>query len=439
MYSQKNNRLIKFTLIMAMLLMRATLIFCQDYLLVCNNNEIFEPDFVDFNKKVAYAESLVEAGQQLSAIEHYEKIVQQYPDHLKAWKRLAQLCSWNNIGEKAIGCYEKIMLLNPVDTETAKLLAQQYIWNNRQLEAIDLLERVLVLESGNLKIHRQLAQLYGTRGEAKYYRISDSNQIAREQIPLNFQYYQSSRWEYNFSVAQQRIADGRLDSTMVGYGALVGARFHFNQQTSILLRLAATHYSSNWSPFSFEWQVNQSFFNRLYTNFFYGQSETREGVRAVADKIRIQSYGAEFFWQMMKRWSLSGSIKCENYSDDNKKITAVLGSNLTLKLANPRLALYGYYSYQDFQKIYRTSFPYWTPNELETYSVGLSSEQQLFSWLNLGGGYGFANQQSIVSQNFNLKIGILVSRFSGLYLEYVKSGSEVYNAKSISLYYQHRF
>ena len=170
--------------------MRATLIFCQDYLLVCNNNEIFEPDFVDFNKKVAYAESLVEAGQQLSAIEHYEKIVQQYPDHLKAWKRLA---------------------------------------------------------------------------------------------------------------------------------------------------------------------------------------------------------------------------------------------------------LYGYYSYQDFQKIYRTSFPYWTPNELETYSVGLSSEQQLFSWLNLGGGYGFANQQSIVSQNFNLKIGILVSRFSGLYLEYVKSGSEVYNAKSISLYYQHRF
>lgn len=132
----------------------------QEYMLVLNEGRFFSSEFKNLETRVKNAEALIAKEKQGEAITKYEEILNDFPDHLKSWNRLADLYSWNNMNDKSIQCYEKIIQLNPMDNKTKSKLAQQYIWNNRQLEAIDLLEKVLVLEPGNLAVHRQLADLY---------------------------------------------------------------------------------------------------------------------------------------------------------------------------------------------------------------------------------------------------------------------------------------
>ncbi|OQX96638.1 hypothetical protein B6I21_00395 [candidate division KSB1 bacterium 4572_119] len=622
------------------------ILFPQDYLLVYNSEKIFKPDFQDLDKSIQLAEELVEKNEQLKAIKQYEKIVEEYPDHLSSWRRLAQLYTWNSMNEKAVACYEKIVRLNPVDSETMKTLAQQYIWADKQLKAIDLLENVLVLEQDNLEVHHQLAQLYswnnmndlavkqyerivkldptdtktkkilaknyfwsnrvkdgirilenvlelepdsvsireelaqqyvwnnmnkkaigqyeeilklqpdnfevqkklaqqymwnnrpadaailyeqlletepqndffkkqlsnafiwsgqgnkaekillkilneqpynkeilwslaelqrwsgkwdlaktnlnkllkfepnnkkardmligirreyGTFLEARYNRISDSNKLTREQIPVGVTCFCSRFWEYQFKAARNRIWDGRLDSSLVGYGGLMSSKFNFTTNTSMLVEIAATHYSSSWTPLAFRMQINQKFFNRLHTNVRYTRSESREGVRAITNKIMLGGVKGEFYWQLTKRLSLSGLYSDVSYSDDNNKKTATLASYFSMKLKNPRLVFFVYYSYEDFKKIYSSSLPYWTPDELATSAVGFNVEHEFSNFINASAGYSLVNQQSIYSHNFSGKLGIYFMKYNGVFIEFLKNGSDVYNAESVSVYYQHRF
>ena len=622
------------------------LIWAQDVVLVYGGKPLFLEDDKKLSKQVQAAESLIEDNKQMEAIRKYEQIVKVYPAHLKSWKRLAQLYSWNNMGEKAISCYKKIIELDPVDTEAKKTLAQYYIWNNRQLEAIELLEKVVMFEPDNIELRRQLAQLYswnnmpdkaikeyeaivrsdstdttiikllannyfwtnrplkgikmlervvalepdslnfrkqlaqqyiwnempqqaivqyeeilkrdpedgeileklaqqyiwnnrskeaaklyeklvgkkpdnlnfnmqlarayqwsnqgekaekplqevlkqqpynkeallslaelqrwsgrwdmakdnlekllqidpknqkarqllaGIREEygtvlyGRYYRISDSNQIIREEIPIVAKVDYNHHWQYQFAVKEYRVKDERLDSLQIGYHVQARLKYNFSPRTSTFVKLGLTNYSSGWTPFSFKIQLNQSFFNRIYTNFQFYQTETREGVRALTDRIVIHGVMGELFWQINRRLSCSGTYQRHFYSDNNDKLTTSTGINYSQKIKASKLILYGYYVYEDFRNIYPSSFPYWTPEQLSTISLGVNLTHNFNNWLYLGWGYALTNQQGIYSNNFSGEAMISLTKYDRISFQYLKNGSKIYHAESYNIFFQHRF
>jgi len=410
------------------------------------------------------------------AIEQYEEIIKRDTTDVESTKKLAQQYMWNNRPADAAGLYEKIIKYEPANSHFTMQLARAYLWSNQSNKAElplaevlkqqpgnkeamlllaeiqrwsgrwDLaktnLQKLLVFEPENQKAKELLTgirQNYGTQAEARYYRISDSNELTRAEIPIGINYFYNRHWEYVSSVAQFSVKDGRLDSTLIGYGVRFSAKYNFTKNSAALVELAVTNYSSSWTPVSVKVQLNQNFFDRLYTNIRYQRTESREGVKALLNKIAINSFKGEFYLQATKRWSFSGVYNHNFYSDDNVKIAATAGSNYSLLLKNPKLTMYGYYAYEDFKNIYPTSLPYWTPDKLSTASLGLNIDQNLCKWLSLGLGYALTNQQQVNSNNFSGKVVFNFSKFDKLYLQYLKNGSDVYNAESVLAYFQHRF
>ncbi|MBC8185904.1 tetratricopeptide repeat protein [candidate division KSB1 bacterium] len=633
-------------LLLITLITQPDYINAQEQLFADNLGDLFLMRSGEFKAKIKEAEALIENGNQFQAIAEYEKIVEEYPDHVSSWKRLAQLYNRNDKPEKSVTCYEKIVEANPLDSQAMKILAQNYIRNDRQKDAINLLEKVVVLEPDSLRIHKKLARLYsgnnmpkklinqyekivqldstdtqtmkklaanyswdkkpllaikileafinnhpdslhirrelaeqyewndmsknaiiqyeeiikrdfndiklmkklaqqymwnnrsadavpllrkilfsepenidckiqlanayvcsnqaeraerplleilqkqpynkevmlslaerqqesgkwdlakqklkkllrldpnnekarelltgirrqyGTFPEARYYRISDSNKLTREQLPLTAACFFNRQWEYVFSAAHYRVLDGRLDSTLAGYGAKVAAKYNYSPNTSSVVEFAVANYSTNWTPLSFQIQFNQRFFDKIYTNVRYFRTETREGVRALTGKILLDGYRGELYCQVTKRWSLSGDYTFQTYSDKNRKIIANARSNFLIKLNNPKLYIFGCHSFIDFKNIYSGSLPYWTPEALSTSSLGLNFDLNFSSWLNLGGGYSLANQRTINSHNFNGQMGININRYGKFFFQYVKNGSKIYNTENYLAYFQYRF
>ncbi len=597
-------------------------------------------------KKIAQAEAYVAADKQLKAIEVYESIVKTNPDHLKSWQRLAQLYSWNDMGDKAVQSYEQIVRLSPSDTEAKKTLAQYYLWNDRQIKAIVLYEKILEDEPNNTEIYRKLAQLYswnglsakaihtyeqiikldekdiatmkvladqyfwddrtdegirlleriadlepdslqfrkklaqqqswnnqtkpaveqyqiilekspedkeilkklaqqlmwnnqpadaaplyerlirlepdslnhknqlaraylwsgqsrkaeepllnvlkekplhkesllslaeierwsgrwdqakqrleklllfypeneqasvllrdirknyGTLLEAKYSRLSDSNEITRETIPISTVFHRNRFWDFGYQAARYRVFDDRLDSTTVGYGAQAVVNYHPTVSSKLGIEIGAINYSSNWTPFSLKFQFSQTIKEKMTAQIRYERHETQEGVRALADRIVLNGLITEIYWQVFRRWAISGNYQQFSYSDDNQKISTTAATYLTLKLKNPNIVTFAYYLFEDFDKIYLNSRPYWTPNELSTGSIGLNLKQTISQFAEIGAGYAITRQQGINSNNFNGSLAINFSDFSRFFISYLKTGSEVYHSTNFIVSFQHRF
>jgi len=432
------------------------------------------PDSLNIRKELAQQYEWNEMPK--NAIKQYEEIIKRDSTDIELMKKLAQQHMWNNRSADAVPLFRKILISEPENINVKIRLANAYLWSEQGAKAerplLEILHKqpynkaamlslaelqrwsgkwdlakqkltkLLQLDPNNEKAKELLTgirQEYGTFPEARYYRISDSNKLTREQLPLTATCFFNRFWEYIFSATHYRVLDGRLDSTMSGYGAKVAAKYNYSPSTSSVVELAVANYSTNWTPLSFKIQLNQRLFGKIFTNVKYFRTETREGVRALINKILLDGYAGEFYYQVTKRWSLSGNYLFQTYSDNNRKITATAGSNFIIKLNNPKLYLYGDHSFEDFKNIYSNSLPYWTPEELSTSSVGLNISHNFYSWINLGGGYSLTNQRAVYSHNFNGQIGITFSKYGKLFFQYIKNGSKIYNAESFLAYFQYRF
>jgi len=404
--------------------------------------EIIKRDSTDFKLMKKLAQQYLWNNRPADAAELYQQLLESEPDNLHFKMQLANAYLWSNQGKKAEQPLSQILVKQPYNKDALLSLAELQRWAGKWDLAKEKLEKLLLFDPKNEKAKELLngiRQQYGNLSEARYYRISDSNKLTREQLPLAINYFFNHHWEYVFSAAHYRVEDGRLDSKLIGYGARLKAKYNYSTNTSSILELAITNYSSNWSPFSFNLQFNKNFFDKLFTNIRYFSSETKEGVKALKEKIVINGFAGEFYLQATKRWSLSGIYSKNSYSDNNIKVSATAGSNFIIFLNNPKVFIYGYYSYEDFKNIYSSSLPYWTPDKLSTASLGLKVDQNFGRWLSLGAGYALTNQQAVYSNNYSGQVGINFSKFGKFFFQYVKNGSSVYNAESFLAYLQYRF
>ncbi len=433
-----------------------------------------EPDTLELRKKLA--QHYVWNNQPEKAIDQYKAILEKNPDDRNVLKKLAQQYMWNNNPGQAALFYEKLISLEPDSINHKIQLTHAYLWSNQSAKAEkplheilqrqpfnkdalmslaeierwsgrwDLaksrLEKVKISDTKNkrvLELLRDIRNNYGSFISAKYTRLSDSNLITRESMPLGATCFHNRKWDFQYQTAQYRVTDDRLDSTLVGYGARAEANYHPFVSTTISIELGAVNYSSNWTPFSAKVQLLQSIKGKFTGKLAFEQHETEEGVRALRDRIILRGFSSEAYWQIFPRLAISGNYQQFRYSDDNKKITATAASWLTIKMQKPNLYMYGYYLYEDFDKIYPTSLPYWTPERLKTSSFGFNAKQPISRLVSLEAGYALTRQQGINSNNVNSGVEISFTGFDKFSFRYQKSGSEVYHYTNLVAYFEYRF
>jgi len=158
------------------------------------------------------AEALVAQNDQLAAIKLYEKYLATDSLNQKAWYRLAQLYSWNDMPDKALYCYEQLAKLDPLDKDVLQKLAQYYVWTDRQKEAIHIYRKLIMLDPENIEYHKKLAQLYSwndmpDRAIAEYEKIVrlDSTDIQTMKI-LAQNYFWTDRAKEGIHLLQKIVA-----------------------------------------------------------------------------------------------------------------------------------------------------------------------------------------------------------------------------------------
>ncbi|NIA29158.1 MAG: tetratricopeptide repeat protein, partial [Actinobacteria bacterium] len=430
------------------------------------------PDSLSVRRQLA--QQYVWQSMPRKAAKQYEEILSRNPQNIELMKKLAQLYSALNNYKKAIILYKFLLQKDPNDHKLLLLLAKNYLWsgntnaakkefikyianNPSDKEALLLLgeiqrwsgewdkaksnlQKVLILSPQNKKAKELLTGIrkeYGPLIESKYSRIKDSNQLTREDIPLAFYYFINRHWLVQTGISRLKILDGRIDSSLVGLSGSYAVQYNITQNTGLLIEFSPHAYRSGWIAWGGKVQFIKNFFGRIYTNFGYYRKETQEGVQALFDKIMINGFTGNIYWQIIPRWYISTQMDYGNYSDANTKTTAVFSTQFSLFL-KPKISLFGIYSYENFEKLYQTSLPYWTPNKLHTISSGLKIEQNIKA-LSAGVGVYLTRQQDVISQNLFTELGFSFTAFDKLFIRYEKTGSTVYNSKSLQAFYQHRF
>ena len=433
-----------------------------------------EPDSLQYRKKLAQA--LIWNDQPQQAIEQYEKILQMEPNDTLTLKSLAQQYLWNNQPQKAAPLWQKLMEMFPDSINFKMNLANSYLWSNQSSKArkplLEILqqqplnkdvllslaeierwsgkwdiakkrlEKVKYIDPHNermLKLLKEIRQNYGTFVLAKYTRLSDSNLITRETFPLSAACFYNHFWDFNYQAAQYRVTDSKVDSALIGYGMLVSANFHPFPNTTITLGLGAIDYSSNWTPWQAKLQLTRTWRGKLTTKLSFERQETQEGVRALTEKIVLQGLSAEMYWQILTKLALAGNYQLFKYSDDNQKLTLTGATYWTIHQNRPNVYLYSYYLYENFEKIYLSSLPYWTPDQLVTKSIGFAMKHPFFKFMSLELGYGLTRQQGINSNNYNANLVLSFTDFDKLVFSYQKLGSKIYHSEYLTISFGHRF
>ena len=374
------------------------------------------------------------------AAEIYRTLLRKNPDDVKTRLALARVYLWSDKSALAAREFEKYLQLEPNDIEARLLLAEIQRWSGQWDKAKQHLQKVLAMDAGNekaLKLLRSIRKDYGPMFKGQYSYIRDSNQITRQEIPLGYYYYFNRHWQVQVGLQRINVSDGRVDSTLSGYGATIAAQYTTSPQQSFRLQVSPLTYQSSWNPLIVHLDYTRNVADRVYINFGLYRSETREGVQALLQRIVTHGIKGSLYWQITSRWSAFALYNRGLYSDDNGKVTASFQSEYAV-FAEPRIALYYFHSYEDFERIYPTSLPYWTPDRLQTASIGISAEKTFLRRLSAKLGFALTRQQKVLAKNVHFQFGLQMTEFDRLFLQYDETGSTVYNARSIQLSYHHR-
>ena len=438
--------------------------------------KIIEKDTTDIPILKILAQNYFWTERPKKGIKLLEKIVASEPDSIEYRRQLAQQYIWNDMQDKAIIQDEEILKYDPTDSTTIKQLAKLYTWNNAHEKAVPLYRtllnqnpdndsiRLLLGESQyyaskwydakknfmqiekndfkNKKIEeflKNINTIYSPHLTLEFSHMDDSNKLSWQQFPLFYSMYTNNKWEFNTKILGQRIIDSKIDSTVKSVGLEIGSHYHASKNLTSEFNIGISTFSSKWTPLNYKIKLNYNIKNRIYTYISYQHLESNESVISICEKITTNKILAAVYHEITKKWNMSGQINFSFYSDNNTKKTFSLSSNYFLIKKNPSLIFYSYYIYEDFVKIYQSSFPYWTPDKLETFSAGVNITQQFQSWLMVGGGYGLAKQGKLLANNFRLNIRTIFLKNHRFTLQFEQSGAKVYNSNLLKVNYHYRF
>jgi hypothetical protein len=336
----------------------------------------------------------------------------------------------------------RVVHAEPANTDALLLLAELERWSGGWDDARARLRRVLKLDPTNRRARELLAGLrreHGPQAHSSAVRTTDANRLTIEEIPLRAEVEPNRRWLVAAEVTRRRLASGLTADRVTGNEIAASARLAFSPAGSVLLALGRTSYSSGWAPGTARLQLSQRFADRLYTTARLVRVESREGVRALQQRIGTDRAEGEVYYQASPRASISGTIQRIGYSDDNVRVVAAAFASWRFMQRNPGLTLYVGDAYEDTRRIYPTAIPYWTPDRLNTASAQLAAEQPLGRTVRLRGTLGVASQRGVTSSVYGARLQLAETGYHRLLVEFERLGSRVYFHRRTQASYQYRF
>ncbi len=404
--------------------------------------KIVELNPSDFEYKKILAQQYLQHDRTTEALPICEEIVQNEPDNMDFRMQLAKIYISNMQQREAEIMLQQVINSPATNFEALLLLAQLEYDSQKWVSAKDKLAEILLFQPDNsqaLKIMQAIRSQYNPKLELKFERISDSNQIIREQIPVGMTYFQNKSWAYRIAVSECFVSDGKLNTGMNGTALNFATIYNFSLNGFAELGFGAVGYSSGWLPFSLQFRFTQRFFDRINVTANYRHQEARNGVRALENEIRMQSVSGEIFWQTKKRLRFLGKYIHQSFTDMNSAKSAAFNMEYDLMLENPRIRIKADYTYDDCEHIYPNALPYWTPDNLKGLNFGFSIAHHFGSWSDVELGYTYASQNSTFCHNFSGQIGIRLTPFDKLNFQYIKDGSDFYRTEKVQVFFQHRF
>jgi hypothetical protein len=290
-------------------------------------------------------------------------------------------------------------------------------------KALGYAEQLLEVEPDNQvakKILGEIRSRYSDYLIGEFKRLSDTNKLTKVIYPFEIKFFLSRFWEFNFNFERVDLKDDRIGGRGMGYGGILNFKYNFSRGNWFEVGGGAFKYGGDvFAVWRFVLSLN--LFDRIYPQFVYKRSENREGVKAIEEKILIDDFAMTIYYQVTPIFGVSFLGDYGIFSDGNIKRTFGSYFNLILLKKNPQVVLSGFYAFEDFDTIYVSAIPYWTPNNLSTYWFELGVEQGFGDRFSLGTSGAFAKSPRYpVSLNYRFyaKVGIKKFELYGLYERY---------------------
>ncbi len=403
--------------------------------------KIIQLDPFDTETMIELAQQLVWNDQQLKAILIYEKLVRIFPDSLNFHWMLCQLLVWNNKSDEARSEIERFLRKFPRHKEALGLAVQLFYYSGQWDKALGYAEQLLEVEPDNQvakKILNEIKSQYSDYLIGEFKRLSDTNKLTKVIYPFEMKFFLNRFWEFNFNFERVDIRDDRIGGRAMGYGGILSFKYNFSRGSSFEFGSGVFKYGGDLFAI-WRFALSLSLFDRIYPQFAYKRSENREGVKAIGEKILIDDFAMTVYYQVTQILGVSFLGDYGIFSDGNIKRTFGSYFNLVFLKRNPQVMLWGFYAFEDFDTIYVDAIPYWTPNNLSTYWIGLEVQQDFGGLFSVGTSGAVAKSPGYpasVNYRFYGKVGIKGFELYGLYERY---GSRVYNYRFFRFYAKFRF
>ncbi len=406
--------------------------------------KIVEIDPFDYETAIQLAQQYVWNDQQLKAIPLYRKLVFTFPDSSSYHWMLCQLLVWNNRSDEAKEELEKFLKKFPQHKQAIELAMQLHYysgeWDMAKKEAEELL-RIDPQNQTAMRIIDEIKANYSNYvlGEARWLR--DSNKLTKIVTPIESRYFINRFFEMKLNFERVELRDGRIQGRSDGYGGLVRMKYNLLRRVYFDFGAGVFKYGVNIFPV-WDFTLGLNLFDRIYPQFTYKRIENREGVKAVEEKIYVDDFLLTIYNQIFPPLGLSFLAEYGVYSDGNIKRTFASYINLTISKRNPQIMFVSFYAFENFDSIYVTSIPYWTPNNLSTYWVEINFKQDILRWFSVGTAMAMVfardgSERYPNSLNYRFFGDVKTQSFE-LYSLYERYGSAVYNYRAFRTYLKFR-
>lgn len=386
---------------------------------------------------------LMAAEQHTAAAMVYRQVVEADASNTEARLILAKALAWSDQPDQALGHLKVVLRQAPDSAEALLLAGELQRWKPvAWFAGKQNLERLLTLDPDNERARQLLRGLrrdYGPTLQAQFGRVTDSNGLTREEIPLAFAGWASGAWKLAAFTGYSRLADARAgrEQPISSYDLAGAVTRGFPSGTTVHARLGASVFASGWTPMTGRLELRQNVFRAASVTLSAARDNVPGSAKALQERILQHRLRGAWYARPLRRLEVWGQGTYVRYSDQNEGSLASVSARLYAFLEKPMLALLSTYSYQDTKRIHPHSRPYWTPHELSTFSSRLEFEHPLSSWLTVGGSYGVARQEE-VSQNFGIELKIAPGDFHAFEAAFEQTGSDVYASSMFTVRYAYR-
>jgi tetratricopeptide (TPR) repeat protein len=398
--------------------------------------------------KTHFLQSLLWTQRYEEVIAYGEPMLATTPDHVDRRFLVAQAQAWSNQPQAALAHLDTLLSAVPHHAEALLLAGELQRWEPTQWPAArGKLHRALALlpdtSANAARAHtllRGLRRDYGSAVETRLHHQTDSNERSHTYAPIRTNIRLGGLWRGIVEAGPHWFHDAQLSpdaAGLRGYEGRAGVHTRLPSGTALQLSGTATVYAPGWSAFGGTVQVQQPL-GPLTLSTQYHHREARESVASLQSGIRTHRLDGSVELRAGNWLTLTGQGAHTWYSNNNRR-EALAGAARLRVLGEPfTVALLGRYRYENTERIFSDSRPYWTPDQLHTLSGALSLDLPLTSGLTLGGTYGLSDQDGVLGHDYGGRLG-LSAGFHSVQASVERFGSGTYAYRAFALRYAYRF